>query len=265
MSPPLLQDLLSVAMEAARLGGVHTLKYFNERIEVEIKADRTPVTRADRESEHLIRTHISKMYPDHAILGEEGGNTSGNKDYQWIIDPIDGTKTFISGVPFYGVLIGVEVRGKPSVGVIYLPALDEMVSAATGDGCRWNGKPARVSEVSCMKEATLLCSCVAMAEGRSDAWERLASTTKMQRTWGDCYGYVLVATGRAEIMMDPVMNLWDCAPMLPILEEAGGRFTDWKGEATIRGKDAVATNAALQMEVLEILKSERQSYPRNPS
>lgn len=258
MAQPSLQDLLSVAMEAARLGGERTLKYFNAGVEVETKADNTPVTRADRESEAVIRTRIAKTYPDHAILGEEGGSTSGNMDYQWIIDPIDGTKTFIRGVPFYGVLIGVEVRDKPSVGVIYLPALDEMVSAATGCGCQWNDRPARVSGISNMREATLLCSCVAMAEERSDAWGRLVSATKMQRTWGDCYGYVLVATGRAEIMVDPVMNLWDCAPMLPILEEAGGRFTDWKGEATIRGKDSVATNAALQLQVSEILKSEKR-------
>src|SRR5205807_9489340 len=232
MSQPSLPNLLAVATEAAYLGGRRTLAYFNTGVVVEMKADDTPVTCADRESERLIRDRIRRTFPDHTILGEEGGTDEGDPDYRWIIDPIDGTSTFVRGVPLYGVLIGVEVRQRPSVGVIYLPALDEMVNAAIGLGCRWNGRPARVSEVSTLTEAAVMATDAARAMLRSDAYERLAAATKFQRTWGDCYGYVLVATGRAEAMLDPSLSAWDCAAVLPILQEAGGQFTTWEGEAT---------------------------------
>ena len=258
MPEPSLHDLLAVATEAAYLGGRRTLAYFNSGIAVETKSDNTPVTRADRESEEVIRARILKTYPTHGILGEEGGAQAGDAAYRWIIDPIDGTKTFICGVPFYGVLIGVEVYGKPAVGVCYLPAFDEMVSAATGLGCHWNGRPARVSTVSKLEDAALLTTSVTSASARSDAWEKLVARTKLQRTWGDCYGYVLVATGRADIMVDPQMNPWDCAPFAPIMEEAGGRFTTWDGTPTIWGKDAVASNAALHAQVIGITKNEQR-------
>jgi histidinol phosphatase-like enzyme (inositol monophosphatase family) len=248
--------LLEVATEAAYLGGRRTLAYFGTNVAVETKADSTPVTRADREAEEVIRAHISRYFPKHSIIGEEGGEQKGDARYKWIIDPIDGTKTFVHGVPFYGVLIGVEVDGQAAVGAVYLPAFDEMLVAAKGHGCRWNGRPARVSSVSQMKDAVLLTTSVTSAMERSGAYAALASKTKMQRTWGDCYGYVLVATGRAEIMLDPHMNPWDCAPLLPILEEAGGHFTTWDGKPTIWGKDAAATNAALHQEVLVALRAQ---------
>jgi histidinol phosphatase-like enzyme (inositol monophosphatase family) len=256
VSEPSLQDLLSVAMDAAYLAGRRTLAYFNTPVPVETKADHTPVTRADRESEQLIRDCIARHYPRHSIIGEEQGATEGNEPCRWIIDPIDGTKTFIHGVPLYGVLIGVEVRGNPSVGVIYLPALDEMVAAATGLGCRWNGRPARVSNVAKLEDAAVMCSSITSSIARSDAFEKLAARSKLHRTWGDCYGYVLIATGRADVMLDPAMKPWDCAPMLPILQEAGGHFTTWAGEPTIWGPDAVATNAHLHAPVMEIIRNE---------
>jgi len=258
MGEPTLKELLAVASEAAYVGGRRTLAYFGTALTVETKPDNSPVTIADKEAEAVIRARIKKHYPLHAIVGEEGGTSEGDKDFRWIIDPIDGTKTFIHGVPFYGVLIGVEVRGKASVGAVYLPAFDEMVSAASGLGCQWNGRTARVSNVAELKDATLLTTNVTSAMERSDAYGKLAATTKMHRTWGDCYGYVLVATGRAEIMLDPDMKPWDCAPLQPIMEEAGGHFTTWDGRATIWGPDGVATNAALHSEVMAVLKSEKK-------
>jgi histidinol-phosphatase len=258
MSEPTLQDLLSVATEAAYLGGRRTLAYFNTGVAVELKGDNTPVTRADRESEDLIRQHIARYFPDHTVLGEEGGTQQGRPDYRWIIDPLDGTKTFVQGVPLYGTLIGVEVRGQPVVGAVYLPALDEMVTAAKGMGCRWNGRPARVSNVSRLADAALTVTSAASAIKRSDAYERLVGLTRLQRGWGDCYGYVLVATGRAEVMLDAAIKPWDCGPLLTILTEAGGHFTTWAGEATIWGPDAVGTNAALHEPVLAILKAEKR-------
>jgi len=250
MPPPSLSDLLAVSTEAAYVAGRRTLAYFNTGVAVEIKADDTPVTRADRESEQLIRERIARSYPEHSILGEEGGRQDGDPDYRWIIDPIDGTKTFIRGVPLYGVMIGVEVKGRPAVGVVYMPALDEMLTAATGLGCHWNGRPARVSSVGSLSEAAVMAT--SLRESRGIA--RVAAAGQFTRTWGDCYGYVLVATGRAEVMLDASINAWDCAPLLPILEEAGGHFTNWAGEATIWGKDGVATNAALHRPVLDLLK-----------
>jgi len=254
---PSLQDLLGVAIDAAYRGGKRTLAYFNTDLAIETKADRTPVTLADKESEQIIRERIARSFPEHCILGEEQGEQAGaDARYRWIIDPLDGTKSFIHGVPLYGTLIGLEIDGVASVGVVYLPALDQMLYAATGLGCRCNGRAVRVSGVDRIEDATISCTSPLSAIKRSGAFERLAGRAKLVRGWGDCYGYYLVATGKIDIMLDPAMNLWDCAPMLPILTEAGGHFNDWTGKPTIHGRDAVATNAALHGQVMEILRRE---------
>jgi histidinol-phosphatase len=258
-----LRDLLSVATDAAYIAGRRTLAYFNAEVAVEHKSDDTPVTRADREAELVIRERVARFFPDHAVLGEEHGEQKGNPDYKWIIDPIDGTKSFIHGVPLYGVLIGVEVRGRLSVGVIYAPGTDELVAAADGLGCTWNGRAARVSSVSRIEDATVLAGSVTRAIARSDAYVNLASRAKLNRGWGDAYGYLLVATGRAEVMLDPVINPWDCAPFPPIFREAGGRFTSWSGEDTIWGPDGVATNGALSEHVLKVLRAEKRNAKAN--
>ena len=251
---PDLRKLLAVAQDAAFVGGRRTLAYFRTgTAAAESKADQTPVTLADRESERLIRGIIGRAFPDHSVLGEEDGETAGSAPVRWIVDPLDGTRTFVRGVPLYGTLIGVEVAGEPCVGVVYLPALDEMVAAARGLGCTWNGRPCRVSNATALEEALAVVTDERSARTRSGAWDRLVARTAMQRTWADCYGYVLVATGRAEVAIDPVMNVWDCAALLPIVEEAGGRFTDWSGRRTIHGGEAVATNGALHHAVLALL------------
>jgi histidinol phosphatase-like enzyme (inositol monophosphatase family) len=254
-----LRTLLAVAQDAAYVGGRRTLAYFGTGTAVaETKADQTPVTLADREAERLIRDVIGRVFPDHAVLGEEDGETAGaapgKAPVRWIVDPIDGTRTFVRGVPLYGTLIGVEVAGAPVVGVAYLPALDEMVAAASGLGCTRNGRPCRVSVEARLDQALAVVTEERGARARSGAWDRLVAGTAMQRTWADCYGYVLVATGRAEVALDPVMNIWDCAALLPIVEEAGGCFTDWNGRRTIDGGDAVATNGVLHAEVLDLLR-----------
>jgi histidinol phosphatase-like enzyme (inositol monophosphatase family) len=255
---PSLKELLAVATDAAYLAGRRTLAYFNTGVEVETKSDDTPVTRADREAEQLIRDLIVKRYPDHTIIGEEGGETAGDPGHKWIIDPIDGTKSFIHGVPMYGVLIGVEVRGEPVVGAVYLPATDELLCAARGLGATHNGRAARVSPVNQLSKACLLTSSFQGSLERSDAYEILMNRCRISRGWGDVYGYVLVATGRAEVMLDPKMNPWDCAAVVPIIREAGGHYTTWAGENTIWGPDGVATNAALYEEVVGILKAEKR-------
>lgn len=253
---PTLAELLNVAMDAAYLAGKRTLAYFNTGVRPDRKADNTPVTIADREAEQVLRARIAASFPDHAILGEEAGETAGSAPYRWILDPIDGTKSFVAGVPLYGVLVGVEVEGRPSVGVIYLPAVGDMVAAADGLGCRWNGRPCRVSEKTDLAESLILTSSISSCNARSDAFEKLTAASWLQRTWGDAFGYAMVATGRAEAMMDAAISVWDCAPLLPILREAGGWFGDWSGNETIHGPDAVGTNAALKDEILRILGSE---------
>ncbi|TMA43528.1 MAG: histidinol phosphate phosphatase, partial [Deltaproteobacteria bacterium] len=149
-----------------------------------------------------------------------------------------------------------EANGEPILGVVYLPALDELIAAARGEGCRWNGRTCHVSTVNRLEDALLVVTDERTARARSGAYERLSARTQLQRTWADCYGYMLVATGRAEVALDPVMAVWDCAAILPIVEEAGGHFTDWRGRRTIHGGEAVATNGALQREVLTLLASE---------
>jgi myo-inositol-1(or 4)-monophosphatase len=198
---------------------------------------------------------IEARFPRHAILGEELGETSRDSDHRWIIDPIDGTQSFVRGVPLFGVLLGLEVAGAVVVGVAHFPALGETIAAATGEGCRWNGRPARVSSVSRLESALVLCTDTAEMRRRApEGWSRIEGVARLQRGWSDCYGYSLVATGRADVMLDPVMQPWDCAPFLPILREAGGTFTDWTGKATIYGGNGLASNGRLLEETVRLLR-----------
>ena len=252
-----LRRLMEFALDTVWEAGKITLQYFQTRIEVETKSDLSPVTIADRETEQMLRARIRKTFPDHAIIGEEFGlEGPEGASHRWIIDPIDGTKSFVRGVPLYGTMLGLERDGKPAAGAISFPAMDEIIAAAKGEGCFWNGRRASVSACDRLSEALLCCTDYAHfpQENKQSAFERLCRETKLQRTWGDCYGHCLVATGRAEIMLDASMKVWDCAALLPILEEAGGTFTDWSGASTIHGPDAISTNGKLLGEVLERIK-----------
>ncbi|HOW74043.1 MAG TPA: histidinol-phosphatase [Phycisphaerae bacterium] len=255
-----LKGRLELAVEAGRMAGEHTLKYFHRPdLEVERKRDGTPVTVADREAEGLLRERIASAFPRDAIVGEEMADRPGVSGYRWILDPIDGTKSFIHGVPLYGTLVGVEHERRCVIGVIVLPGLDEYVYGACGLGA-WHGRGeqspvrARVSSVNRMSEALFCTTGVSgfVKENRYDVYEALRRRCQLTRGWGDCYGYVLVATGRAEIMIDPELSLWDMAALPAILEEAGGTFTDWQGTPTIYGKQGVATNGQLLSEVVGI-------------
>ena len=254
---PSLTALLSVARTAARAGGRRTLEYYGGRISAETKPDGSPVTPADRASEAEVRRIIRHSFPTHTIVGEEGGVQEGDRRIRWIVDPLDGTKSFVHGVPLYSVLVAVEVDGVPAVGVIHLPALGETVEAATGQGCRWNGRGAHVSRTDRLSDATLLTTSVRALESRGVRFQRLAAVTRTQRGWGDGYGFALVATGRVDAMVDVGLQLWDNGPLLPILEEAGGRFTDWDGVRTIASEDVLGSNGLLHEPLLKIL-SERE-------
>jgi histidinol phosphatase-like enzyme (inositol monophosphatase family) len=250
-----LRDLREFAAELAWQAGKLTLRYFQTDFRTEFKEDQSPVTIADREAERLMRELIEARYPQHSILGEEEGETRPGAAFRWILDPIDGTKTFVRGVPFYAVLVGLERDGEPVVGAVHVPATGELLHAARGEGCSWNGRRARVSQVSDLGNALLACTDVeSMAKhGRAGAYRRLAAATRLQRTWGDAYGYVLVATGRAELMLDPIVSVWDCAALLPVVAEAGGTFTDWSGTPTIHAGEALGTNGLVFDEVIELI------------
>lgn len=245
----LWNDFLENALEVAHLAGRITLGYFQRSLDVERKTDGSPVTRADREAEQAIREHLRRVYPDHGFLGEEFGAEASDSALTWVIDPIDGTKSFIHGVPLYSNLIALMDGPDVLVGVANFPALGETVYAVAGHGCYWNGRRARVSRVSELDQACLVLS--GMEGFGPGVLEALQRSTRLQRTWGDAYGYALVATGRADVMIDPVCSLWDVAPMRVLLAEAGGAITGWnKAPAET---DAVATNGRLQGQVLELL------------
>ena len=253
---------LQLAVAAARKAGDLTLTYFQrDDLGVEIKADDSPVTVADRGAEQLLRREIAAAFPSDGILGEEFGEQAGTSGYRWILDPIDGTKSFISGVPLYGTLIGVEREGRSVVGVIHIPGLGETTYAAKGEGA-WYVKgdaaprPARVSKKPTLREGLFCTSEVRNFEriGRRDAYDKLQAAARISRSWGDAYGYLLVATGRAELMVDPMMHVWDCAALQPVIEEAGGTFTDWNGTPTIHATNSIATNGLVLDEVLAVTR-----------
>ncbi len=252
-------DMLQVLEKLARDAGDITLKYFqSDNLAVESKSDDSPVTIADRETEQFIRDEVERMFPGDVVIGEEFGEGPGDKSARrWIVDPIDGTKSFIHGVPIYGVMIGVEEGGEMVAGAVFIPPLNDMVVAAKGQGCWWNGKRAQVSKVDSFSKALILTTDVANHKryDKEESWNRLCAGARLVRTWGDCYGHILVATGRADAMFDPQMNPWDCAALLPILEEAGGTFTDYDGTATVYGKDAMSTNKVLLTEIQEVINA----------
>jgi len=252
---PDTQTLLQFALDAAWKAGRSTLGYYQTGVQAERKSDNTPVTLADRQAEQILRDMIKETWPDHGMIGEEYGHENSDAPYCWIIDPIDGTKSFVSGVPLYSTLLALTDGDEALVGVAYFPVLDDIIYAVRGGGCYWNGRRVHVSQTSILSEAVLLTSELNFfhLSNRWQAWQRLVENTYVQRTWGDAYGYFLVATGRADIMLDPAMHLWDCAPLQVILQEAGGTFTDWKGTATIHGGESVATNGLLFDKVMDIV------------
>lgn len=253
-----LKDYLEFAVEIAHAAGRLTLGYFQAGVRAEFKADDTPVTVADRSAEELVRRRIAKRYPDHAILGEEHGLKEGPQGApRWIIDPIDGTKAFMRGVPLYAVLIGLEIDQRCEVGVAYFPALDDMIYAASGKGCFWNGRPARVATTGSLAKSFIGFTGAESFEpaGRFAAWQRFLRTSYCSVGWSDAYGHALVATGRMEVMLDPVLNPYDCAPFPPILREAGGYFGDWSGHETIYGGEGLSTTQALLPQVLDLIQN----------
>ena len=256
-----LDFALNVSLETSEL----ILRYYQSAdLAVERKRDLSPVTEADKKTELLIRERLATAFPDDAILGEEFPDQDGTSGFRWILDPIDGTKSFVHGVPLFGTLIGVEYQSKCVIGVVRFPALNEVVYASKGSGAWWRigsqePRPARVTSISNLSEATFCTTNSSrwLNSGLGDALETLLTTTHLARGWGDCFGHMLVATGRADVMIDPALNAWDAAALLPIVEEAGGHFVDWNGNPTIYGGNGMSVVPGLKDAVLNIL---RKSY-----
>lgn len=266
-----LRSRLEFAVGAVRAAGEHALGYFQTTdLVVDKKDDGSPVSRADKEAENLIRAALEASFPDDAILGEEFGEQSGSTGFRWYLDPVDGTDSFVRGVPLWGTMIGLELDDQPAAGVVSFPALNEIIWAGSGLGAWWANsvtplqegetfpteiRPARVSNVSEIGDAFMSTTSMRYfdEEGTTEDYNRVRLAVADDRGWGDCYGYLLVATGRIDIHIDTLMPVWDVAPMPSIIEEAGGRATDRTGNRGMDLKTIVATNGLLHDRVLELL------------
>ena len=265
MVDPEIESRLTLAKKIAIEAGQSTLKYFQtDDFEVERKGDGSPLTIADREAERLLRDEIEQAFPQDSIVGEEFDDKTGTSRYGWILDPIDGTKSFISGVPLYGTMVAVEKIATKAesreavIGSVYFPGLEIGIFASRGGGA-WSFKLGKEPIQATVSNRKSLSDSVMVTSSMDAFWKRdagatyreLATRVYFSRTWGDVYGYFLVATGQVEIMIDPELNVWDAAAVQPILEEAGGQFTDWRGQRRIDGGDAVGTNGLLHGSVIE--------------
>jgi len=254
---------LHFALQLAAAASGFILKHYQvDGLLVESKSDDSPVTVADRGAELLIREKLAEAFPQDGILGEEFDSVPSGNGYRWILDPIDGTKPFVHGVPLFGTLIGIESDGRMVAGVCRFPALDEVVYAAEGQGCWWQirdqaPRRTKVSGVTSIRDARMMFTEPThwTSTGRFDSIVAVMNQVKVARGWGDCYGHAMVATGRAEIAIDPLMSPWDIAALIPILREAGGSCTDWKGVETVTGGDGVSIVPALRDVVLSLLKN----------
>jgi histidinol-phosphatase len=251
-APAVDPDLVSFAVELVRGAGQLTTRWFGSNdLRVERKADDTPVTDADRGAEHWVREQLAEHCPHDTVIGEEEGPTEGTSGRRWIVDPIDGTKAFVRGVPLYSTLLAFDDEHGPAVGVIGLPALGQVVWAGRGRGCWFDGRAARVSDTATVDGAYLTTSSYShWAEGPLLAVKRAGLH---MRTWGDGYGYALVATGRADAMVDPEAALYDLAAFPVIFTEAGGRFTSLDGDPSPGKGSGLATNGILHDQLTKLL------------
>lgn len=262
-SDPEVATRLELAREIAVQAGQATLPFFRQPgLNVELKSDGSPLTQADRLAENLMRTAIGDRFGQDEIIGEEFGVSGGSSGWQWILDPIDGTKSFIAGVPLFGTMVGLVRDGLAESGVIYFPGLQQGLFAWRSGGCWYFESPlpprrVQVSNKSRLADSVLVTSAVETfgKRGAAGVYQALAERVFFARTWGDAYGYLLVAMGQVEIMIDPILSIWDAAAVKPIIDEAGGKFTDWNGRDRIDSGDAIGTNGQVHSEVLELLRT----------
>jgi histidinol-phosphatase len=259
---PAAQERYLRAIDAARDAGRAALGYFNENVTVEWKENLTPVTIADRKAEELLRSRLLGLFPHDSFLGEELGGVSGSSGFRWIVDPIDGTRSFVRGIPLWGALVGLEYQGDPVAGVCFLPAFGGdglLYRALRGHGAYREDRQIHVSGIDAFENSQVFYSSLSwfMASGVKEAFLDIVGRSQRQRGFGDFYGFVLVAQGAGEMMIEYGVSPWDIAALVPIVEEAGGTFTNWDGHRGIDRPDILASNGRLHQQTLEILRNKR--------
>lgn len=236
--------------------GIIIRSYFRNDVSIETKSDESPVTIADKKAEERMRTLIEKEFPDHGIIGEEFGRINEEAEYKWILDPIDGTKSFITGTITFGTLIALTKNDQPILGVINQPILNEFL-IGDNETAELNGGQVKVRECNSLENATLLTTDHLNIEKYQDIskFETLIRNVKLYRQWGDCYGYYLVATGYADIMIDPIMSVWDSMALIPVIKGAAGTITDYHGNDAITGNSIIAASKGIHSQVIKILSN----------
>jgi histidinol-phosphatase len=252
---PEWRNRYELAVEAAQQAGRIALGYFDGDLTVDTKKDLSPVTIADREAEAFLRKRLLGAFPQDAFLGEESGDQAGTSGFRWIIDPVDGTRSFVRGIPIWGTLVALEQKGEQIAGVAEVPALGVTYRALRGDGAYRGSRRIRVSDIADLKDAQIFYSSLSwfIKAGCGEMFFDLAVRTQRQRGFGDFYGWVLVAQGSGELMIEHGVSPWDVAALLPIIEEAGGRFSCWDGTVSIYRRDVLASNGKLHETALQIL------------
>lgn len=253
-----MNERMEFAKRIAKQAGDYTLTFFQHPgLKVYTKPDDSPVTDADRGTEEFLRKEIEAAYPDDGIVGEEYGVKESKSGTRWILDPIDGTKSFIRGVPLYGTMIGIEERGEPTMGVIRFPPLGLTLHAQRGGGCFLNEQRCRVSTTSRLRDASVMASAfdTIIRDWSERALLNVLTQTRLQRTWGDCYGHLLVARGDADIALDSIMHVWDVAPLIPIIQEAGGSISDANGNTSVDMTNAISSNGVLHEQIVSLIKN----------
>ncbi len=245
------------AIEAARIAAQLALRYFSQSVTVEWKHDQSPVTIADRETEQLLRSTLLSRFPGDGFLGEESGEQPGTTGFRWIIDPIDGTRSFVRGIPIWATLVALEYRGEQIAGIVDVPTLNTSYHALRGEGAYRNGSRIRVSDVTALDKSLLFYSSISwfIKAKKEREFMELARQTERQRGFGDFYGFVLVAQGSGEVMAEHGVKIWDVAGLKVLVEEAGGRFSDWDGNSTVTRPDVIASNGHVHEAARRILSS----------
>ncbi len=257
---------LEFAVKVVKASERITLGYFSKKLRVNYKSDQSPVTIADKECEKFLERELSKKYPNHRFFGEEFGESQGAEDSKkkapeqlsagstrWIIDPIDGTRNFTRGIPYWGTLCGLEHDGEIVAGVMSLPALKKIYYASKGHGAFCNGKRMKVSRVREIEKSTVVFGGLNYFIGSKyeSGFVNIVKSSYHDRGFGDCFGYSFVVDGLAEAMIDPIVSPWDVAAIKPIIEEAGGIFTDFEGNPTIYGRTGLAANRYLHETIIK--------------
>ncbi len=246
------------ALAAAEQAGDFALQYFDQGIAIEWKPDDSPVTMADKGAEQLLRQALLGKFPHDGFLGEESGSTAGTSGYRWIIDPIDGTRSFVRGIPIWGTMVGLEFKGALIAGVVRVPAMKQVFHALRGAGAFRDSRRIRVSDIKTLDKAHVYYSSISWFQrvGHEQQFLSLVRQTERQRGFGDFYGFMMIAQGSGEIMVEHGVHAWDLGALVPIIEEAGGRLTAWDGKLDIEKPDVLASNGVLHNVALQIINAQ---------